>query len=88
MLEHPVQKKTKEHPVGHVRPTHRHAAIGDLIVSESNMVDEYTLGLPLLTGVLIFISFFITWYRGVDPLVSLLIAFLLIPGAHKSHSIA
>jgi len=37
------------------------------------MVDESTLGLPLLTGVLIIISLFITWYRGVDPLVSLLI---------------
>jgi hypothetical protein len=32
------------------------------------MVDESTLGLSLLTGVLIIL--FITWYRGVDPLVS------------------
>jgi Co/Zn/Cd efflux system component len=52
------------------------------------MVDESTLGLPLLTGVLIFISLFITWYRGADPLVSLLVAFLLLPGANTSHSTA
>jgi Co/Zn/Cd efflux system component len=52
------------------------------------MVDQSALGLPLLTGVLIFISLFITWYRGVDPFVSLLIAFLLLSGANKSRSIA
>ena len=52
------------------------------------MVDESTLGLPLLTGVLIFISLFITWYRGVDPLVSHLVAFLLPSGANKSRFIA
>ena len=52
------------------------------------MVDESTLGLPLLTGVLIFISLFITWYRGVDPLVSLPVAFLLLSGANKPRSIA
>ena len=37
------------------------------------MVDDFTLGLPLFTGVVIIISLFITWYIGVDPLVSPLI---------------
>ena len=34
------------------------------------MFDESTVGVPFLTGIFILISLFITWYRGVDPLVS------------------
>ncbi len=52
------------------------------------MVDESTLGLPLFTGVLILLSLFITWYKGVDPRVSPHIAFLRLAGAHQLHSLA
>ena len=35
------------------------------------MFDESTLGVPFLTGTLLFVYLFIAWYRRVDPLVSL-----------------
>ncbi|KAH9970801.1 cytochrome P450 [Russula compacta] len=33
------------------------------------MVDESTVGVPFLTVIFILITLFITWYRGVDPLL-------------------
>jgi len=34
-----------------------------------NIVGESTLGVPFLTGILVFLSIFIIWCRGVDPLL-------------------
>jgi len=40
------------------------------------MLDESTLGMPLLTGSLVLFSLFIAWYRRMDSLVSFPLALL------------
>lgn len=40
------------------------------LVQSLEMVDESTIGLPFLAGIVVLTSLCITWYRGVDPLVS------------------
>jgi hypothetical protein len=46
------------------------------------MLDEYSLGVPFLTGTLILVSLFIVWYSRVDPMVSLHLVLVPPPRAY------
>jgi hypothetical protein len=46
------------------------------------MLDESTLGVPFITGLLVLVSLFIAWYRRADSLVSSLLTLYNPPDAH------